>query len=240
VDAREILAATAHGAAFWTALFAFRAFDPGRGAGGVRLACGLGLGALLAHAGFALLHLDRIGADARWWLAPWAGHTELALPLGVFALAPRRARGRQTFLAAALRALAPALAVARLGCLAAGCCGGVAGHPTPVYAMAGLAALALALARAPAALVPAAFAAGFGALRLALEPLRVPDPWGAPLVPPALLALAWVAFGGAQAEAARRAARPTPASVGRPISRRASPAPRGGSSRRSRQSRCPR
>jgi prolipoprotein diacylglyceryltransferase len=136
----------------------------------------------------------------------------LFAPLGVLAAGPWRAAAgvRARFLAAALRALVPALAVARLGCLAAGCCWGTptslpwgltpAGgtlpcHPTPLYEIAGLLLLGALLARLPERYVPAPFAVGFGALRLAIEPFRAAPPLGAPALPVAVLAGAWIAVG---------------------------------------------
>jgi prolipoprotein diacylglyceryltransferase len=135
------------------------------------------------------------------------------VPLGALVAAPRRAAERASFLAASLGALPLALAVARLGCLAAGCClgepaelpwslrdaAGTPRHPTALYEAAGGAGLQLALSwLAPSARAGAALA-GIGALRLAAEPLRAAPPLGAPAFDPRWLAAFWLGFGSAAA-----------------------------------------
>jgi len=180
---------------------------------------GLGLGAVLAHLAWALLHLRDVAAHPEALANPTVGYTVLGLPLGMLATVPWRApvRRRTAYLAAAFAPLPFALAVARLGCLAVGCCHGTptqlpwgiplaeaaaaappallratSVHPTGLYEIAGLLALGLAARRAPRAWVAPAVLAGFGALRLAVEPWRAAPPLGPPLVPPSLLAAGWL------------------------------------------------
>jgi hypothetical protein len=123
-------------AAFWTALAGFRP----RG-DAARFVLGLALGAVLARAGGLLL-----------------------APAGVLLLAPLRARG--AYLERALPALPVALGAAKLGCLAAGCCGAAAGEALG-FAGAGLLARRAAPGRAAAAAL-----AGIAVVRLAALPLR--------------------------------------------------------------------
>ena len=110
--------------------------------------------------------------------------------------------------AAAFASLPLALAVARLGCLAAGCCLGtptsapwaVAGlHPTALYEVAGLLALHGAVSRAEARFAAPLVLGGFGALRLLIDPLRAAPPLGAPLVAPTAIAAVWLALAAALA-----------------------------------------
>jgi hypothetical protein len=125
-------------AAFWAALAGFRPRAAGDAA---RFVLGLAAAAALARAGGLLL-----------------------APAGVLLLAPLRGRG--VYLERALPALPLAFAVAKLGCLAEGCCGAAAGEAL------GFAAVGL-LARRCAPR-PAARAAlgGIAAVRLAALPLR--------------------------------------------------------------------
>jgi len=231
-------------AAFWAALIGFAARQE-RVCHPARFLLGLALGAALAHLGWALLNPALVRAQPRILLSP-LGFTELLVPLGLLAAAPCCARSgaRTRFLSAALGALPPALATARLGCLAAGCCAGTPStlpwaialkggprlHPVALYEIAALVALSLATRRADPRSIPAAVLAGFGAIRLALEPLRAPPPLGAPLVPPALLALGWIALGALAWRAGRKW---PPEAAGAAAMRRAAPA----ASPRSRRSR---
>ena len=153
--------ALAFSAAFWLA-FALAQRASG-GAFPVRIALSLVLGAAAAHLGWAALHPAVLRTSPAALLDPSRGFCVLFVPLGALAAAPRgRAGGRERFLAAVLGALPLSLAVARLGCLAAGCCLGAARscpgrsampreplrHPVAVYDAAGCAALQLALRRA--------------------------------------------------------------------------------------------
>jgi hypothetical protein len=104
---------------------------------------------------------------------------------------------------AALRVLPLAVAVARTGCIVAGCCGGrtlVLGAgaltwPVPWIEAALFVALARALIGQPAARAGPRFCVGFGAVRLLVEPLRAAPALGTPVLSPAWLALAWIGLG---------------------------------------------
>lgn len=200
-----------------------------RGPHPLRFIAGLGLGALLARLGWAGLHLDRVsgslgstglalGLDPLFLIwGAGAGFSLLFVPAGPLCLAPGRpgAGANLAYAAAASRALAPAFAVARLGCVWAGCCGGrrvaewgahfsaqTSAHiststtyPTAAWELAGWGVVACLLARAPARWVPGLFGVAFGGLRLAIEPWRAPPPLGEPLLDPAWIAGAWLAAG---------------------------------------------
>jgi hypothetical protein len=178
--------------AFWSVVFGFAARGHGRAAG-LRLLAGLAAGALLAHLGWALLHPGLVVAEPGLLADVGRGHAVLFVPFGLLLAAPRRRRPaeRTRFLAAALPALLPGLAVARLGCLAAGCCGGrgaVASEALLLLAVGGLLPRLRPARRAGLAL------GGIGAARLLVEPWRTPAPF-APLVPVWLLAAGWLAAG---------------------------------------------
>jgi len=201
--ARALVPAAALVGAWWTALLVFHRRSP-RPAAGLRFAVALVLGALAAHLGWALLHPGHVASHPSLVLDPGRGHCVLFVPLGVLAssLVGLDRAGRDAYLAAAFASLPAALAVARLGCLAAGCCHGVATasgwapwsvHPTPVYEMLGLVLLHAACTRVEARWVPSVFLGGFGALRLALEPLRAVPPLGPPALPAWILAAGWIA-----------------------------------------------
>lgn len=184
-----VLAPLAWSGAFWVALAQVRDRDR------VRMAAGLGLGAAAAHLGWFLLHADALAAHPYAWLDPRLGYCVLLLPLGPWLAAPRASpQARRTFLAAAFGALPLAIAVARLGCLAAGCCRAPL-HPTPAYEIAGLLLLDRAVRWPSAARRPGAVLLGLGLLRLALEPLRAPPPLGPPVVSPGWLALGLAGLG---------------------------------------------
>ena len=191
-----LLQPVAWSAAFWTALFLYtRGARPARS---VRFGLALALGAAFAHAGWLLLH-----APAAWpalrarpglLLDPSLGFCVLFLPLGPLLLERS---------AAAFASLPLALAVARLGCLAAGCCHGtptsapwaVGGlHPTALYEVAGLLALHGAVSRAEARLAAPLVLGGIGALRLQIDPLRAGPPLGVPIVAPGAVAAGWLAL----------------------------------------------
>ena len=145
-----------------------------RGTRPSRFVAGLALGAACAHAGWALLHLDEVRAHPWALLDPTTGFAVLFVPLGLAALERS---------AAAFAALPLALAVARLGCLAAGCCHGPAGEPTPLAEVTGLVALHFAVRRLPSCGILPAVLVGFGLLRLVLEPWRAQPPLGPPAMP---------------------------------------------------------
>jgi hypothetical protein len=165
--------------AFWLALWLHARRDRARSA---RFALALLAGALLARAGDALLW-----GEPGHWLEPQQSVSVLFVPLGLLLLAPQPA---------AFASLPLPLALARLGCLAAGCCRGASGEPLPLFEAAALGALHLGVARGADDLAPARFALGFGALRLAQSPWRPPPPRAsAELVTPELVALAWMLLG---------------------------------------------
>lgn len=202
----EVGRMVALGGAFWMAVFDYL-HRGGPAVSGVRFVAGLVLAVAAAHLGWALLHLDDV-ADPRALLHPAAGHSVLFAPLGVIALLPRGRIARERYLGAALGSLPHAFAVARVGCIASGCCRGAASwfgdHPTRLYEIAGLLGLAAWTRRLPQAWVGPATLSGFGALRLAIEPFRASSPLGEPLIAPGMLGMGWVAIGSAMAAAASR------------------------------------
>lgn len=188
--------------AFWAALADFEQRGGGRGNDGVRLALGLGLGAILAHLGWCVLHPSSVAASPRLLFA-FRGFSGLFLPLGVLALAPWRG-DRMRYLAPAVGCLALGLAVARLGCISAGCCRGaptralwaIGGrHPTRWLEWAGLASLCLVTRQLRPGLVAPLTLAGYGALRLALAPMRAADAAGPVLFAPSWVSAAWLLAG---------------------------------------------
>jgi prolipoprotein diacylglyceryltransferase len=202
-----LLQAVALSAAFWTALhLALR--EPGGRRHAARVAGGLALGALLAHLGWAALHAAALAAAPGAWLDPTRGFCVLLVPFGPLLAAPR-APARRAFLDAALGALPLAFALARLGCLAAGCCtgaatalpwaipgaDGLARHPAPVYEAGLCAALHLALRALPRGARAAAALVGLGLARLAVQPLRAPPALGEPALDPRWLAALLIAAG---------------------------------------------
>ena len=182
--------------AFWTAiaLYAQRSPSPEP----ARFVGALGLGALFAHLGWAVLHVPAIAAHPSALLDPARGLTVLFVPLGLLWLERSPA---------AFASLPLALAVARLGCLAAGCCHGAAGEPTPLYEAAGLVMLHGVVSHLPERRVAPAVLGGFGLVRLLVEPWRAPPPLGEPLVPAAWIAAAWIAGGGMLAIGSARSPR---------------------------------
>jgi len=227
-EIRGTLRLLAWSAAFWTALHVAGregADCEGAGLGRIsravrrRLAAGLVLGALAARAGFFALHAEALLQRPRLLLDFGTGYSVLFVPFGLLAAAPWRRGGPalSAHLGAGLVALPLSLAVARLGCFAAGCCLGLPTslpwglrwspaaspvHPIALYEVAGLSVLAAALERVPRTLRPGLALAGVGGLRLALGPLRTPSPLGAPLLAPAWIAASWVVVGLAFASAA--------------------------------------
>jgi len=200
--------------AFWVAVlgFAARQSAPHFGARfGARFVVGLGIGAALAHLGWAALHPSVIRAQPWALLEPSLGYTVLAVPLGLLLTAPWWAPPprRSAYLAAAFAGLPAALAVARLGCLAVGCChglptllpwswtigDGIGVHATPLYEIVGLGALFLLVRRLPDAWIPTAVLCGLGLIRIVVEPLRAEPPLGSPAVPASALAAIWIVVG---------------------------------------------
>ena len=178
--------------AFWTALALYsRSGRSGRPAPEpFRFVAALALGAVFAHLGWALLHGSAVAAHPEVFLDPTRGFCVLFVPLGPLLLAPRPA---------AFASLPLALAVARLGCLAAGCCHGESGEPTPLYEIGGLVILHRVVGHLPARWVTPVVLAGLGLIRLAVEPMRSAPPLGEPVVPIVAIAALWVALGVAMA-----------------------------------------
>ncbi len=188
-----------------------------------RAVLAFGAGGAFAHLGFALLHPEAVASRPGLLLDLQSGFCALFVVAGPLCLAPRK-EGRAFFLRAALGALPAALAVARLGCLAAGCCGGrplaaalardhpalpaaralglaaASGglrHPTALYDLVGCLLLHRAAGRIPPDRVPGGVLAGLGALRLLLDPLRADAPPGPPSVEVRWLAWSLLAAGAA-------------------------------------------
>ena len=199
------------GGAFWMAIFVYLRRG-GEAESGSRFVAGLALVGASAHLGWALLHLDEVIAHPRALLNPTVGHTVLFAPLGILALAPGERAVRERYLAAALGSLPEAFAVARLGCLASGCCQGsfavLGADAILLCEIAGLLALAAWTRRLPVAWVGPATLSGFGTLRLISEPFRLPPPLGEPLIAPTALGIGWIAIGAAMALAALWRPRP--------------------------------
>jgi hypothetical protein len=171
-------------AAFWTALALYRGDRP------LRFVGALAAGAALTHLGWAALYWPIVRDYPRSILDPEAGQSVLFLPLGLLLLARDPA---------AWRVLPIALAVARLGCVAAGCCRGVPApwgvHPIALYEVSLLVGLHVALRRLGARWVAPSFLLAFGLARLATDSLRAMPPLGPPAVAPSLLAGLWVLGG---------------------------------------------
>lgn len=203
--------------AFWVALLGYR------GRFRTRFLFGLGFGALLGRLGWILLFLpgegawfsawpagaNSLGALAAGLLQPGSGISLLFVPLGPIALAPAgRGRAARLFWASSARALAPAIAIARFGCIVAGCC---SGRPLPlgsgapdagvwVYPTAAGEFLAWLFVsawifRLPQRRAPALFLLAFGGVRLVVQPLRADLPLGDPWLDPSWIALAWLCLG---------------------------------------------
>ncbi|MAI78067.1 MAG: hypothetical protein CL917_03935 [Deltaproteobacteria bacterium] len=181
---------------FWLAVWSFR------GDAGGRFVLGLVLGAIFSRCGWALLHF-RVWLQAP--LSLWGetgGFTVLALPLGPWLMSLTFPSAAQSVLwrANAVRALLPALALARGGCWWMGCCGGepfLAGysHPVAAYEMIGWGILWVVLKRVPDVLASGVFFVGFGAIRWFLHPFRSVPSLGPPEVEITTLALGWIAWG---------------------------------------------
>jgi hypothetical protein len=168
-------------AGFWLAIGMHlrRSADP---RARTRFAWALCAGVLLARAGHSLLW-----GDPGRILAPDAELSVLFFPLGALALARH---------AAAFASLPAGLALARLGCLPAGCCRGGAGELLPLFEAGGWTALHVLLARGAPDRVPERFAFAFGGLRLAQAPWR-PAVDASSLATPEVVALFWMGVGAA-------------------------------------------
>jgi hypothetical protein len=187
-------------AAFWTALARCR---PRAEVAPQRYLVALASGAAATHFGWALLHPLWIQLHPALLIDPTAGFCTLFLPLGVGIVS----RAPELW-----RALPHALAVARLGCVIAGCCRGSDGEMTPLIEIAGLAMLHRELHRAAKPWVVPGFLIGFGAIRLGVEPWRTASPIPGSLDLAAWIALGWVVLGAGVATQAVARAAPAPAS----------------------------
>jgi len=204
-------------AAFWVAVLGYR------GDRVARFILGLGLGAIFARVGWGLLHATqiflaperlsaesdstgRLGRALGYWLGDEAGLSLLFVPAGVLLSIPWAARreARLAYAAAASRSLAPACCVARLGCVAAGCCSGLplpgapeggSAHPTALYELMGWVGVSAGLLLTASRWVPGLFLTAFGGLRLVTEPWRAPPPLGEPVVDPGWIAGVWLVAG---------------------------------------------
>ena len=167
--------ATAWIAAFWVAVLLY-ASERGHS----RFILGLGLGALLSHLGWGLLHLPTSIENPAWLLQPGAA-TTLFVPLGVLFLAPWQE---------AFAPLPLALAVARTGCLPFDCCYEPGWHG--LLEIGALVSLHFTIRRRPD-LAALGVCSGLGVLRLVLEPMRASTP---PLIfQPWMVASVWVVGG---------------------------------------------
>jgi hypothetical protein len=88
------------------------------------------------------------------------------------------------------------IALARLGCLAGGCCGAQSSAAVPLFEAAAFVALHCGLRRLPTGVVPAAFLVVFGAIRVALTTWRDPADARAFALGSALL---WIGVAGGAA-----------------------------------------
>lgn len=174
--------------AFWTAIALYARHSPSPAP--ARFVAALAFGAVFAHLGWAALHLSEVATHPSALLDPARGLTVLFVPLGLLLLERSPA---------AFASLPLALAVARLGCLAAGCCHGENGEPTPLYEIGGLMILHGMVSRLPDRWAIPVVLAGFGLIRLGVEPMRATPPLGEPVVPIVAIAAVWVGLGIAMA-----------------------------------------
>ena len=169
--------------AFWLALAGFA----GRTGLGRHLV-GLLAGGVCARLGWALLELPRGIPSLRLVVAPEGGLTVLALPLGPLLVArtvPPAQRAH--FVRASFAALPLALALARLGCVANGCCGAPWLPRLEIGAF--VFVHALIRSRRTRQVAPVVLAA-FGVIRLCTEPFRPPT--GASSLAVTAGAAAWI------------------------------------------------
>ena len=183
----HLLQLAALSGAFWRGVFLF---DREATRGHTRFVLGLALGAVFAHLGWAMLNLTAVSEHPWAVVDPTVGFSVLFVPLGLLLLAPW---------SEAFRTLPLALAVARVGCLAARCCHGPDGEPTPLYEIGGLVILHGVVGRLSARWVTPVVLAGLGLIRLAIEPMRSTPPLGEPAVPTVAIAALWVGLGIAMA-----------------------------------------
>jgi len=172
-------------AAFWLALWLHDRRAPCHTR---RFAAALALGAVLARIGHAALFE---APDANPF-DPFGAVSVLFVPLGIVLLNPS---------AAAFSSLPLPFALARAGCLAAGCCHGHAGALLPISGAAALCALHRGTQRLSPRWVPAAFLIAFGALRIAESDWRDGSLETSARVVPDSIAAIWIGLGLASAAA---------------------------------------
>lgn len=194
-------------AGFWVAIVLHGRTGPGEPSR-LRFGVALALGALAAHLGWALLYADRIAASPEALLRP-GGWSVLFVPFGVLLAAPWGGTPdlRAQFFRCAAASLPLALATARLGCLAVGCCHGtatslpwgirlagdtVSRHPTAFLDIAGLVLLHRLTGHVRAQRQVAVAIGGFGLQRLAIEPWRAAPPLGPPWLDVRWIAALWL------------------------------------------------
>ncbi len=189
------------GVALWLAaagLFAARARREGFGR--ARIALALGLGVVTARLGWATLYFETIARTPAWLISINGGFSLAFVAAGVMLasgpLGPRAVAG-------SLRALAPAIGVAKGACVLAGCCGAAlegtgeaeaAWLPARVLQLveaSACLALAALLARVGWRQVPPAFALGHWGLRMTSEAWRAPPAFGPPDLPLAEVLAGW-------------------------------------------------
>lgn len=170
--------------AFWIAVVQYARGSRRRSP---RLVLGLCLGALLSCIGWWVLHRSTTPIGLGQGLLS-GGATLLLFPLGPLLFCRE---------AAAFRSLPLALAVARTGCLAAGCCHGLANTPTRELEIAGFVAMHVLLRKLDDRHVIPAFLVSFAVMRLASEPWRASSLRADLLVPVSWIAMAWIATGAA-------------------------------------------
>lgn len=175
----EIARAVALCGAFQIALAEFETLG-GRAEDGPRFVAGLLLGGVCCHLGWVAMHSVDLPTAIRLLSAP-AGWSVLFAPIGPWLCAPRSRARRERYLRCALGGLPLSIAAARIGCIAAGCCGGTS-HPTQVYEVLGCIGLAIFARRVPPKFAASASVIGLAVIRLAVEPLRAPPAFGTPVV----------------------------------------------------------
>ena len=172
-------------AALWAAIWLYRGERP------VRFLLGLVAGCVTARLGWALFQLTVVAQYPTSILGLSAGYTVLFFPLGPLLFAPEDATWR---------ALPMPLAVARLGCLVAGCGGGTdapwGSQPTALYEAAWLLILHFSLSRSVARAAAPLFLMGFGLGRVVITPLRAAAAEGDPVLSPLLVSVGWMGFAG--------------------------------------------
>jgi hypothetical protein len=166
-------------AAFWLALWLHDHHAPRNTP---RFAAALVLGAVFARLGSASLFEapDAVRFD------PFGAVSLLFLPLGIVLLCPT---------AAAFSSLPLPLALARVGCIAAGCCQGRVGLLLPIADAAAFCVLHSGARRLSPRWVSAAFLIAFGALRVSESSWRGEAVEASARIAPSRIAALWIVAG---------------------------------------------